>query len=52
MANQRTAEDLAAKNYHYKYVFGKGAGHCADGVQNATIAQALSWAWRGYQAPQ
>jgi iron(III)-enterobactin esterase len=52
VANQRTAEDLAAKKYHYKYIFGKGVGHCAGEVQNATIAVALSWAWRGYQAPQ
>ncbi|MDF3070165.1 MAG: putative hydrolase of the alpha/beta superfamily protein [Polyangiaceae bacterium] len=48
MANERTAEDLAAKKYHYKYVFGKGAGHCDGKVQDATIAKALSWAWRGY----
>ena len=52
MANQRTAEDLKAKNYHYKYVFGKGVGHCAGEVQNQTIAEALSWAWRGYRATQ
>lgn len=52
VANQRTAEDLAAKKYHYKYIFGKGMGHCAGQVQDATIAVALSWAWRGYQAPQ
>ncbi|RYZ05859.1 MAG: enterobactin esterase [Myxococcales bacterium] len=48
MANERTAEDLAAKKYHYQYVFGKGAGHCDGKVQDATIAKALSWVWRGY----
>ena len=48
VANQRTAADLKAKNYHYRYVFGKGVGHCAGQVQDATIAEALSWAWRGY----
>jgi iron(III)-enterobactin esterase len=52
VANQRTAEDLKAKGYHYKYVYGKGVGHCAGEVQNQTIAEALSWVWRGYQAPQ
>jgi enterochelin esterase-like enzyme len=51
VANQRTAADLKAKNYHYRYVFGKGVGHCAGQVQDATIAEALSWAWRGYPAP-
>jgi hypothetical protein len=51
MANERTAEDLKAKGYHYKYVFGKGLGHCDGKIQDATIAQALSWVWRGYPAP-
>ncbi|HEX2869818.1 MAG TPA: alpha/beta hydrolase-fold protein [Polyangiaceae bacterium] len=48
VANQRTAAALKAKSYHYRYVFGKGVGHCAGQVQDATIAEALSWAWRGY----
>lgn len=48
VANQRTAAALKAKDYHYRYVFGKGVGHCAGQVQDATIAEALSWAWRGY----
>jgi iron(III)-enterobactin esterase len=50
MANQRTAAALAAKKYHYQYVFAKGLGHCAGQVQDQTIATALSWAWRGYVA--
>jgi enterochelin esterase family protein len=48
MANERTAAALKAKNYHYRYVFGKGAGHCDGKVQQQTIAEALSWVWRGY----
>lgn len=48
VANQRTAAALKAKNYHYRYVFGKDVGHCDGKVQDATIAEALSWAWRGY----
>lgn len=52
MANQRTAAALKDKAYHYRYVFAKGLGHCAGEVQNQTIAEALSWAWRGYQAPK
>ncbi|RYZ02742.1 MAG: enterobactin esterase [Myxococcales bacterium] len=51
MANQRTAEALEAKGFHYRFVQGKGAGHCDQGVKNATLADALVWAWRGYQAP-
>jgi hypothetical protein len=48
MANERTAAALKAKNYHYRYVYGKGAGHCDGKVQSQTIAEALSWVWRGY----
>jgi enterochelin esterase-like enzyme len=49
MANQRTAAALAAQGYHYRYVFGRGAGHCDGQVQKATLADALIWVWRGYQ---
>jgi iron(III)-enterobactin esterase len=49
MANQRAAAALAAKGFHYKYVEGRGAGHCDQGVRNATLADALVWAWRGYE---
>jgi enterochelin esterase family protein len=52
MANQRTAAALKVKNYHYRFVFAKGLGHCAGQVQDQTIGEALSWAWRGYTAPQ
>jgi len=48
LANQRTAAALKAKGYHYRYVFGQNAGHCEGGVQNATLADALVWVWRGY----
>ena len=48
MANERTAAALKAKNYHYRYVLGKGAGHCDGKVQSQTIGEALSWVWRGY----
>jgi enterochelin esterase-like enzyme len=48
MANDRTAEDLAAKGFHYRYVFGQGKGHCDGSVRSATLADALMWVWRGY----
>lgn len=48
MANQRTAAALKAKGYHYRYVVGQNAGHCDSNVQNATLADALIWVWRGY----
>jgi len=49
MANKRTAAALKAKGYHYRFVLGRGAGHCDGGVQSATLADALLWVWRGYQ---
>jgi enterochelin esterase-like enzyme len=48
VANQRMAAALKAKAYHYHYVFGLGLSHCDPKVQDLTIAEALSWAWRGY----
>lgn len=49
MANQRTAMAFKNKGYHYKYIFGRGLGHCGQDVQRATMADALLWVWRGYQ---
>ena len=48
IANERTAAALKAKGYHYRYVAGENAGHCDGNVQNATLADALVWIWRGY----
>jgi iron(III)-enterobactin esterase len=50
-AGKRTAAALKAKGFHYKYVYGQGAGHCAAEVKSATLADALAWVWRGYQPP-
>ncbi|HKO50972.1 MAG TPA: alpha/beta hydrolase-fold protein [Polyangiaceae bacterium] len=49
MANVRTAAALKAKGFHYKFVQGRGAGHCDGKVQSATLADALVWVWRGYE---
>ena len=49
MVNERTAAALAAQGYHYRYVYGLGKGHCDGSVQQATLADALVWAWRGYE---
>ena len=51
LANMRTAAALEAKGFHYKFVEGLGVGHCDGQVQSATLADALVWVWRGYQAP-
>jgi enterochelin esterase family protein len=49
MANQRTAAALKAKGFHYRFVEGIGAGHCAAPVKDGTLADALIWLWRGYK---
>jgi len=49
MANQRTAAALKTRGFHYKFVLGRGQGHCSASVRNQTLADALMWVWRGYQ---
>lgn len=49
MANERTAAALKAKGFHYKYIVGKGQGHCSGSVRSASLASVLMWLWRGYQ---
>jgi iron(III)-enterobactin esterase len=48
MANDRTADALKAKGYHYRHLTALDAGHCAGKVFDATLADTLVWAWRGY----
>ncbi len=48
MANDRTRDALKAKGYHYRHLTAAGAGHCDGKVFDATLADTLVWAWRGY----
>ena len=48
MANNRMAEVLKAKGYHYRYVFAQGAGHTDNKVQTQTLPEALLYVWQGY----
>lgn len=48
MANQRMAAELKAKDYDYRYVFAKNAGHTDGKVTWQTLPGALEWLWRGY----
>jgi enterochelin esterase-like enzyme len=50
MANERTADALKEKGYHYRYVFTKATGHCDRRVFEHTLADTLVWMWRGYHA--
>ncbi|MEO5716121.1 MAG: alpha/beta hydrolase-fold protein [Luteolibacter sp.] len=52
MANQRMSAELKAKEYDYRYVFAKAAGHTDGRVTKQTLPGALEWLWRGYKAKQ
>jgi iron(III)-enterobactin esterase len=47
-ANERMARVLAAKGYHYQFVFARNAGHVDHAVKRQTLPEALEYVWRGY----
>jgi iron(III)-enterobactin esterase len=49
-ANERMAKVLAAKGYHYQFVFARNAGHVDYAVRAQTMAEALEYVWQGYKA--
>jgi enterochelin esterase-like enzyme len=48
VANENMARVLAAKRYHYQFVFARNAGHTDRTVKQQTLSEALEWLWRGY----
>ncbi len=48
LANELMARALAAKGYHYQFVFAKNAGHVDHAVKQQTLGEALEYLWRGY----
>ena len=52
VANENMAKVLAAKGYHYQFVFARNAGHTDRTVKQQTLPEALEYLWRGYQAPK
>ena len=42
------ARALAAKSYHYQFVFARNAGHCDGSVKQQTLPLALEYVWQGY----
>ena len=50
VANENMAHVLAAKGYHYQFVFARNAGHVDGRVKQQTLAEALEWLWRDYRA--
>jgi enterochelin esterase-like enzyme len=50
LANEKMAKVLAAKGYHYQFVFARNAGHTDRAVKQQTLPEALEYVWRGYRA--
>ena len=48
LANENMAKVLAAKGYHYQFVFAKNAGHTDRTVKAQTLPEALEYVWQGY----
>jgi iron(III)-enterobactin esterase len=48
VANENMARVLAAKGYHYQFVFAENAGHTDGAVKRQTLPEALEYLWQGY----
>ncbi len=49
VANERMARVLAAKRYHFQFVFAQNAGHVDHAVKLQTLPEALEYVWQGYR---
>jgi len=48
LANEHMATVLAAKGYHYQFVFARNAGHVDRTVKQQTLSGALQYIWQDY----
>jgi len=49
-ANENMAKVLAAKGYHYQFVFARNAVHVDRSVLQQTLAEALEYLWQGWES--
>ena len=49
VANEKMAKVLAAKGYHYQFVFARNAAHVDRAVVMQTLPEALEYVWQGYR---
>jgi hypothetical protein len=49
VANEKMARVLAAKGYHYQFVFARNAGHVDRTVRQQTLPEALEYGWQDYR---
>jgi enterochelin esterase family protein len=47
-ANEEMARVLAAKGYHYQFLFARNAGHTDRAVKQQTLSEALQYLWSDY----
>jgi enterochelin esterase family protein len=47
-ANENMAKVLAAKGYHYQFIFSRNCGHTERSTKQQTLPEALEWLWAGY----
>jgi iron(III)-enterobactin esterase len=52
LANEKMAQALAAKGYHYQFVFARNAVHVDRSVRQQTLAEALEYLWHGDSPPK
>lgn len=45
-ASEQMAKALAAKGYHYQFVFARNAAHVDRAVKQQTLPEALEWLWK------
>lgn len=48
VANENLARALAAKGYHYQFVFAQNAVHVDRATREQTLPEALEYVWQGY----
>jgi hypothetical protein len=48
LANENMAKVLAAKDYHYQFIFSHNAMHVDGPTVSQTLPEALEWVWKGY----
>ncbi len=48
VANENMAKVLAAKGYHYQFLFVRNSGHGDRATKQQTLPEALEYLWQGY----
>jgi enterochelin esterase family protein len=49
LANENMARVLAAKGYHYQFIFARNAAHVDRAAKQQTLPEALEYIWQGYK---